>query len=148
MEVAAFWIAIGAVLVAYNWRNKHLEAMRHETARALIAKDKEVDPAELRDLLGPPADPWRCLGRPVAPGQSGRGMKAVGTILMIAGPGLGGMVASIGLFQTLGVAGLAPTEEGVIAIGVGIGIAIFLFLLGFAVHFASRFLSSPLEGGD
>ena len=137
MGVAAFWIALAAVIIADQWRKKTKEQMRHETVRLLIEKGEAPDHEQLRELLNPtppplpPNHPW--VRRP--PGAY-KQFRVVGTILMIAAPGVAAMVAGIGYSQAL------PQ-----ALWVAAGVGLCMFMAGFALFFVSRFVA-PTEKRD
>jgi hypothetical protein len=57
MGVAAFWIALAAVLIGGQWHKKMKEQMRHETVRLLIEKGEPLDQGQVRELLYP-KPPW------------------------------------------------------------------------------------------
>lgn len=134
MGVAAFWLALAAVIIAGSWRKKMKEQMRHETVRLLIEKGEPLDQEQLRELLNPtppplPAHhPW--LRRHEAP-SGFKQFRMVGTILMIAAPGLAAMIAGIGFSE--------GTPRTVAA---ALGVGVFVFLLGVAFFFVSRFVAS------
>src|SRR5262249_42935547 len=108
MAVAAFWIALAAVLVAGSWRKKNAEQMRHETLRMIIQKEGTVNPDVMQELLHPKPPEWNpqtaaMLGmKKWEPGESRRHMRVWGTILMIVGPGLGCVLVAIGLTRVFG----------------------------------------------
>jgi hypothetical protein len=135
MGVAAFWIALAAVIVAGYWRGKMKDQMRHETVRLLIEKGEPVGQEQLRELLNPappplpPNHPW------VRPKLSGfKQFRIVGTLLMIAAPGLAAMIAGISYSQ--GEPQPLPAA---------LGIAAFAFLVGIGLFLASRFVAPPEE---
>jgi hypothetical protein len=137
MGVAAFWIALAAVIIASHWRKKMKEQMRHETVRLLIEKGEPLEQEQLRELLNPappplPANhPW--LRR--AP-SAYKQCRVVGTILMIAAPGVAAMVGGIGYSQAL------PQ-----ALWVAASVGVCMFMTGFAFFFVSRFVA-PTEKRD
>lgn len=138
MGVAAFWIAVAAIIVAGRWRDKAKAQMRHETVRFLIEKGEPLDGEQIRELLNPtrpplPANhPWF---RPPPPPPSGYKMfRIFGAILMIGSPGVAALIAGTSYVQETGPE-LQPA----------FGVAAFTFLLGFALFFVSRFLAPGEE---
>lgn len=133
MAVAAFWLALAAVLIANRWKARHVEAERHATIRLIIEKDPHVDLAKIKDLLYPPPPPFVCppnLAKPDDEAEEIYGlMRMWGTILMIAAIGLGSLIIGIGLAQ-----GLRN------AIPFGAGATVFCFLVGVGLFFSARFV--------
>lgn len=152
MGVAAFWIALAAVLVAGNWRKKNAEQMRHETVRVLIQKDGTLDPQVLKELLNPPPPQWSpemlaLMGvKKRQPGETRRDMRVWGIILMIAGPGFGLALAAIGLTRVLGFNAQISMGDSSNFIAAGIATAIVFLLTGLALFYVSRFFSEAPEG--
>jgi hypothetical protein len=146
MAVAAFWIALAAVLVAGSWKRKNLEQMRHETLRALIEKGGDVDPQTMKDLLHPPQAPQPAghAWHRQQPGDGRRVARILGTILMIIGPGVGALVASVGVARALGFTTSIAPGDATVVIALGIGLAIVLELLGVALLVASRHMLPPV----
>ena len=134
MAVAAFWLALAAVLIANRWRARHIEAERHETIRMIIEKEPHVDLARIKELLYP-APPPICLppNHPLMkeddPEEIYGLMRMWGTILMIGAVGVGALIIGIGLAQ-----GLSS------AIPIGIGATIFCFLAGVGLFHSARFV--------
>jgi hypothetical protein len=139
MALTAFWIALAAVLIASHWRNKHTEAMRHETIRLLLQTKGDVALAEIKELLHPPRPLpaslppcYPCVTYP-PPGRY-KAMRTGGSILMIASLGVGAMIGGIGVAQN--------QPQSIVA---AIGVALCIFLIGAGVFFASRFWA-PRDG--
>ena len=137
MGVAAFWIALAAVVIAGHWRGKTKEQMRHETVRLLIEKGEPIDQERLQELLNPkphplPAHhPWMRPRDPAAPFKT---LRICATILMITAPGVAAMISGIGISR-----GMPQT------LWAGLGVAVLVFLLGIALLFASRFVARTAE---
>ena len=132
MAVAAFWIALAAVLIAGSWRKKAVEQMRHETVRLLIQQGRELTEEEVRNLINPPhpplpeGHPWM---RRQDPWRAYRLCRMSGTILMFVAVGVAAAISGIGVAQAAPQATVA-----------GIGVGLLVFLLGAAFYFAARFL--------
>jgi hypothetical protein len=152
MATAAFWIALAAVLIAGFWRKKSTEQMKHETVRLLIQKDGTVDPDMVKELLNPTPPEWRPETRILLgvkrwePGESRRHMRIWGLILMVAGPGVGVLLAAIGLTRPLGFNNEITAGDSSTLIAVGIGMTIAVVLLGVALYCASQFLPKGPKG--
>jgi hypothetical protein len=134
MAVAAFWLALAAVLIANRWRARHIEAERHETIRLIIEKEPHVDLAKIKELLYPtpapcvlpPNHPWMKKDDPEA---RYRLMRMWGAILMIGAVGIGALIVGGGLAQ-----GLSS------AIPFGVGATVFCFLAGVGLFHSARFM--------
>src|SRR5689334_16337196 len=89
MGVVAFWVALAAVLIAGGWAKSRSESEKHETLRRLIDKSGAVDEAQIRAVLNAPMQGGRgSWARPRMPGDSYRGLRAVGTIAMCTAVGM------------------------------------------------------------
>jgi hypothetical protein len=102
MAVAAFWLALAAVLIANRWRARYIEAERHETIRLIIEKEPHVDLAKIKELLYPPPAPFALppnhpLMRKPDPEARSDLMRVWGMILMIGAVGPGAVIVGIGL---------------------------------------------------
>jgi hypothetical protein len=132
MEVAAFWIAVAAVLIASGWYKSKTEAQKHQTFRTIVEKTGTVDEAKLKLLIAPQSPLQR------APGDSYRALRVIGAILMFLGGG-GLLVGGI-----MGILVLTSPGSGG---GDGPGIFIFLginaFILGAGFFYSSRFAEKP-----
>lgn len=152
MEVAAFWIGLAAVLVAWNWRKKNAEQIRHETLRLMIQKDGSLSPDVLKELLDPKPPQWNpqtlaMMGyKKWEPGESRRHMRVWGTILTIGGPGVGSVLVAIGLTRVLGFNTEMSAGDSSFSIALGLGLTLVLVLFGIALTYASRFLPKGPEG--
>jgi len=134
MAVAAFWLALAAVLIANRWRARYIEAERHETIRLIIEKEPHVDLAKIKDLLYPPPRPFALppnhpLMRKPDPRERYGLMRVWGTILMIGAVGVGALIVGIGLAKGLSA-----------AIPFGVGVTVFLFLAGVGLFHSARFI--------
>lgn len=135
MAVAAFWLALAAVLIANRWRARYVEAERHETIRMIIEKEPHVDLAKIKELLYPPPPPMVVLppNHPLMkqddPEELYGLMRMWGTILMIGAVGLGALIIGIGLAQGLST-----------AIPIGVGATVFAFLAGVGLFHSARFV--------
>jgi len=136
MAVAAFWLALAAVLIANRWRARHIEAERHETIRLIIEKEPHVDLAKIKELLYPPPPPFVCppnhpwMKKKDADHEERYGlMRMWGTLLMIGAVGVGALIVGIGLAQ-----GQSS------AIPFGLGATVFFFLAGVGLFHSARFV--------
>jgi len=89
----AFWIFLAVIIIggiiAGNWRNKHIESMKHETLRLIIEKDLKLDDKHLAELFKPntsPSHEWDSMNKP---GDTYRVLRVLGTIMMFVALGLG-----------------------------------------------------------
>jgi hypothetical protein len=136
MAVAAFWIALAAVLIAGSWRSKLTEQMRHDTARLLIEKDGGLAEQQLKDLLNPPVrplpegHPW---ARKPEPGTGRKVLRVIGTILSASSIGVGGMVAGISYVNNE-----VRAEDSAI---LGLSVGVCMLLVGLGLFLASGFLA-------
>lgn len=133
MALTAFWIALAAVLIANRWRQKNLEAMRHDTIRLLLETKGDMDFAQVKELLYPPRPPIPPLppGHPWAtfrPDARYKAMRSGGSILMFAAVGVGALIAGVGM-----------ARQRPEALAAAVGVASFIFLMGAGLFFASRF---------
>lgn len=135
IDVAAFWLAIAAVIVAWTWRRRHTEALRHETLRVMIQKNEVIDEKLLSEILNPPApdDEWRHVAKP---GSAYRVFRFLGTLIMIASPGVG-IITVLATYFEEGVI------EGDILAPVGFGAGMVTLIAGLAFFVAARFLEKP-----
>ena len=139
MGVAAFWIALAAVIIAGTWRKRHAESLRHETLRLLIEKKPALEVEELRDLLNPPqpkvpeGHPWATRSEP---GEGYRIMRVSATVLMISSVGLGALIFGVATAQDV------PFPNATAAAS---GLGALLLIVGIALFVASRFLPRPVD---
>jgi hypothetical protein len=132
LGAAAFWIFLAAIVVVVNWRNKHREAMRHETLRFLIDKNQTLDEALLTELLNPkpPETPEWLVHKP---GYAYQGLRATGMVTIFAALGLGLIALWRGLM-------LGIQDGHVVEIGTGVAL---IFMLGAGLFVSSRFVTPP-----
>jgi len=139
MEVAAFWIFLAAIIVAAEWRKKHIEAARYETMRLIIEKNQNLDAEQLKELLSPYSTPSPFLVSQLLQksgqwsGNAYKGLRMFGTIIMFVALGLA--IAGIWMGSILGI-----HDRSVVDIGVAIPI---VALVGAGLFFASRFVTKP-----
>ena len=135
MEVAAFWIALAAVLVASGWYKSRTEAQKHETFRMIVEKTGTVDEAKLKLLIAPPSPVQGTWG---APGDGYRALRVSGAILMFVGAGglfFGGILLSGLLFGPAAAEGEGP--------GIFMALGFGALVLGAALFYSSRFAEKP-----
>ena len=136
LGVVAFWTFVAAAVVMSMWRKKHSEAMRHETVRLMIEKDRKFDEEQLAKLLNPappPVPEW--LIHRHKPGEGYRVLRIFGTIMMFVALGLA--IAGIWRGMVLGI-----HEESVLGIATAIPI---VAMVGAGLFAASRFVKPPSE---
>jgi hypothetical protein len=131
MEVAAFWIGLAAVIVAFRWFRSRMEAQKHQTFRTIVEKTGTVDEAQLRLLIAP--KPWES-GR----GDSYRFLRGLGAILIFVGGG--GLL--FGGILLLGVI-FAPSPAGNDGPGIFMSLGFAALVLGAGVFYSSRFAEKP-----
>jgi hypothetical protein len=142
MAAAAFWIFLAAVIVAAEWRKKHVEAMRHETMRLLIEKNKDLDEEQLKALLGGshpiPSYFWAMQAQHLKSkrGDAYKGLRASGSIIMLIALGL--LIAAVWVGSIRGI-----NDEAVLGIGIAVPI---VALVGAGLFFASRYAAKPPSG--
>lgn len=132
---AAFWFFVAAAVVGGMWRKKHSEALRHETMRLLIEKGQKIDEAQMKEFLNPPPPPateW-FLGPEKRIGNTYRGLRVFGTIILFVAVGLAIMCLWRGLM-------LGFHDQSVVEIGTGIPM---VAVLGAGLFFSSRFVPKP-----
>jgi len=141
MAVAAFWLALAAVLIANRWRARHIEAERHETIRRIIEKEPHVDLAKIKELLYPAPPPFVCppwMKKQEDDHEEHYGlMRMWGTLLMIGAVGVGALIVGIGLAQ-----GQSS------AIPFGLGATVFVFLAGVGLFHSARFVLRRAKAGE
>jgi hypothetical protein len=138
MAVAAFWLALAAVLIANRWRARHVEAERHATIRLLIEKEPHADLAKIKELLYPPPPAWAWPPQPKDDPVKLHGlMRMWGAILMIGSIGLGGLIMGMGLAK--GASNVVPF---------GAGVTLFCLLVGAGLFFAARFVLRDVKPDD
>lgn len=132
MGAVAFWIFLAAVVVAVNWRKKHLESVRHETLRFLIEKNQKFDESQVTELLNPtppPAPEWLVH----KPGYAYRGLRATGIVIIFVALGLGLVAFWRGMM-------LGFHDRSVLEIGTGVPM---IAMVGIGLFVASRFCALP-----
>lgn len=134
IDVAAFWISMAAIVAVWAWRQRHTEALRHETLRAMIQSNENIDEKLLNEVLNPPI-PENRWTRVAMPGQAYRVFRFLGSLVMIASPGVG-MIATIATYfdQEAGLEILLP---------IGVGAGLVALIAGMALFFAANFLEKP-----
>lgn len=140
MGAAAFWIALGAVLIAGGWFRSRSEEMKHETIRRIVEKSGEVDEAQLKALFQPPVPHWpnHPWVREPLPGAGYRKLRIIGTLGIFAAFGLGAFAGVMSRFD-FG----SPHESFIL-----LAIASLIAVVGIGFFVASRFLPKPLPDGD
>jgi len=133
VEVAAFWIALAAVLISGEWFRSRREAMKHETLRLMVEKTGRADEAQLRELF--PLPHW---SRQRTPGVEYRTMRVLGTLALFAALGLAVCFSIL----YVGYPGWRLDAS------IGFGVASVVAFLGVGLLVASRFVEKPPQQGD
>ena len=140
MDVAAFWMGLAAVVVAWFWRRNHTEAMRHQTLRTMLDRKETIDEKLVNDVLNPPVAESR-WSRVSIPGESSRVFRFLGSLFMLLSPAAGIFGGIMTYFES-------REPEMNIVIPVGIGIALIIFVFGLALFVSARFLSQPANRNE
>jgi hypothetical protein len=125
----AFWLFLGAAVIAGAWEKNRKNAERHETLRRIIEKTGSVDEAKLKEVFSPSGPDWMIA----RPGESYRGLRIGGIVVM----GLGAAIAFA--FLALGLSGVAPAK----AMKIGLAIAGAIAVFGSGLFYSSRFAEPP-----
>ena len=136
LGVAAFWIFVGACVVAGIWRQKNSEAIRHETLRQLIAKEQKLDEEQIEKLLNPPrGSGWEAFQEHsrLAPGSGYRTLRIFGSIAIFLSFGLASAAAWLRFVHR-------EIDNDVAGFGVAASI---LSMIGIGLVFSSRFAPKP-----
>jgi hypothetical protein len=134
---AAFWIALGAIIIAGGYFRLRSEATKHETLRRIVEKTGQVDETQFKTLFVPPPSPWL----PPGPGPVGGGYRALrlfGTLVMFIAVGLA-------IFFTIFAQTGAQRWNAVL---IGYASASVVLLFGAGLFFCSRFLAKPPIAGS
>ena len=140
MGVAAFWIAVAAVLIAGSWFKYRREALKHETLLRIVERTGTVDEAQLRQLFGP-APPYAGGAAPQLRVMSVHmGLQIFGTFAI---------ALALGLLAAFAIFGHWVAEDPVV-VQIGVACAALLVVFGAGAFFASRFTKPPgsLRPGD
>jgi hypothetical protein len=134
MEVAAFWLAVAAVIITAGWFKSKGEAQKHQTFRTIIEKTGTVDEAQLKLLIPPQSpNPFRN-----APGAGYRALRVSGAILMfVGGAGLlfGGILLSGLIFD--------PAQGRGDGVGIFTALGVAALNFGAGLFYSSRFAEKP-----
>jgi uncharacterized membrane protein YraQ (UPF0718 family) len=136
LGVAAFWIFIGACVVAGIWRQKNSEAIRHETLRQLIAKEQKLDEEQMEKLLNSVrGSGWAAFQEHshMAPGSGYRTLRIFGSMAIFLSFGLA-IAAALQRFLR------GQIDDDVAALGTAASISI---MVGIGLFFSSRFTPKP-----
>src|SRR5262245_12308597 len=120
MEVAAFWFALAAVMIASGILKARAAQMRHEVIMKLVDKGVPLDEAPLRLLLDEKpskgaSHPWT----PPPPPSGRQQLRVGGTLLLFAAGGLAVF------FLIAGNTGGIAFGDSMAGVGVAAGIATF-----------------------
>jgi len=141
LGAAAFWIFVGACVVAGIWRQKNSEAIRHETLRQLIAKEQKLDEEQIEKLLNPArGSGWAAFQEHshMAPGSGYRALRIFGSIAIFVSFGLAIAAAWQRLLR-------GQINEDVAGLGTAASI---LIMIGIGLLFSSRFAPKPPKDED
>jgi hypothetical protein len=120
-----FWMFIAAVIIAGNWSSARKNAEKHETLRRIVEKTGAIDEAKLKELFKEDCEESK-------PGETYRGLRIGGTIIMFVGAG----GALFFLIPTL-LGNAIDWWFGGLAIAAGVA------MLGLGVFISSRFAEPP-----
>lgn len=144
MDVAGFWIAIAAIVVAVIWTRSRSEQLKHETIRRIVDKTGQIDEEQLRKLFQyrdeGQKDVWAHLPDP---GFGYRALRILGVLILFAAAGLAAF-AGIMIAVAPHIAGFPDVADIWPVFPVSIGLAIF----GCGLFYSSRFLPKPLPEGS
>jgi hypothetical protein len=130
----AFWLFIAAAAVAGSWEKARRNAEKHETLRRIIEKTGNVDESKLKELFSPSGPDWMTS----QPGETYRGMRIAGGIIMGLATGLAF------IFLTLGYTDVVAHKAFVIGLAIAGAVAIF----GLGLFLSSRFAEPPPGRGN
>lgn len=129
----AFWLFIAACVLAGTWEKIRRNAEKHETLRIIIEKTGTVDEAKLKELFNSSAS-----GDGSTPGESYRGLRIAGVIVMGVAAGMAVLFLVVGRFGEMS----HRAYVGSLAISLAIA------FLGMALFFSSRYAQRPPDRGD
>jgi hypothetical protein len=135
--VVAFWIAVGAIVVAGGYFRFRSEQAKHETLRWIVEKTGQVEEGQFKALFTPPPSPWLAPG----PGRVGGGYRALrvfGALVMFIA---GGVAVFFTIFSQTGVRHWD-------AVLIGYASASVVFLVGAGLFFCSRFMPKSSIAGS
>jgi hypothetical protein len=140
MGVAAFWIALAAVLIAGKWLRYRSEAVRHETFRRIVERTGAVNEEQLRLLFNP------------APAYAGGGEPQIRIMSVHTGLRIFGtfsLFLALGLLAFFAIFGYWVAEEPVVFY-IGIASAAAIAIVGVGAFLASLFTKPPgtFRAGD
>ncbi|HET8698145.1 MAG TPA: hypothetical protein VFO94_11690 [Gammaproteobacteria bacterium] len=143
MEVAAFWIALAAVIVAGGWYKSRTEAQKHQTFRTIVEKTGTVDESQLKLLFAPPEVLKRLTASGDTRGDAYRFLRGIGAVVMFIGVGIlffAGVMT--GMLHSANDANLSRDLATAMAMS---GV---VFLFGAGLFYASRFAEKPPAGSE
>jgi hypothetical protein len=129
----AFWIALGAVIIAGGYFRSRSEAVKHETLRRIVEKTGQVEEAQFKALYQPPPNPWLMPPGRKAAGGGYRALRVFGALLMFVAAGLA-------LFFTIVGQAHAQSWDHVM---IGYACTSIVLLVGAGLYFCSRFMPKP-----
>ncbi len=138
MGVAAFWIALAAVIISGHWFRSRREAMKQETIRHVVEKTGRLDEAQLKELFPPPSALPPHWFRAPEPGEGYRTMRVFGTLALFV---------ALGLAICFSILYFGAPHWGQVDTAIGFGVASVVALLGAGLFVASRFVEKPLPKG-
>lgn len=145
MDVAGFWLAIAAIVVAVIWTRSRREQMKHETIRQIIEKTGQVDDEQLRKVLESPDQ-----GRNGSwvhwpePGYGYRALRILGLLTIFAAAGVAAATAIMIAISPISEEFSGIADDLWAVFPAAIGIAIF----GCGLFYCSRFLPRPSANGS
>jgi hypothetical protein len=131
---AAFWLFIGACVIAGAWERNRRETERHKTLRLLVEKTGNLDEAKLKELFSSS----RISGFEHAPGSGYRALRIMGTLIMSIG-------AALAVFFTI-MGYTAAVEQK--SMHIGLSAACAIVFVGMAMFLSSRYAARPPDPGN
>jgi hypothetical protein len=135
--VVAFWLAVGAMVIAGGYFRFRSNEAKHETLRRIVEKTGQIDESQFKALFEPPPNPW-LAPRPGPVGSTYRALRVLGTLVMF-------IALSVAAFFT--IFALTGSHRGDVVL-IGYASASVVLLVGAGLFFCSRFVLNPIVPGS